>query len=412
MNVSVKIFISICLVALFLSCKNKKESININDEETTSLSSISFPSEKGSSLPYLFLDNNHLFLSWVTTEDSLTTLYFSEFVEDTWMAPEKITSGTDWFVNWADFPKVAKNGENILANYLKMSDTTTYAYDIFVLQKQEKSQWDSPLKIHKDTTKTEHGFVSMLPYGEESFFITWLDGRNTSGENHDQAGGGAMTLRGAILSKDGILSEEQELDTRTCDCCQTTAAITKNGPVVLYRDRSDAEVRDISIVRNVDGKWTQPKAIYNDNWEIFGCPVNGPSVATFDNTLAAAWFTGANNQAKVQVVFSKDNGESFLSPIQIDGGDPIGRVSIIMVDAENALISWVEAFGEDAKVQVVKVNSGGKVSTPFVVTDFSRSRASGFPQMQVLNNSVYFAWTNVEDTTTNIKVASRHLDAF
>jgi len=411
MNIFVKVSISICLVALFLSCKNKKESIQINDEETTSLSSISFPSEKGSSLPYLFLDKDHLFLSWVTTKDSITSLFFSEYVEDTWLAPIKITSGTDWFVNWADFPKVAKNGKNLLANYLKMSDTTTYAYDIFVIQKQDKNEWFSPFKIHSDTTKTEHGFVSMLPFGEESFFITWLDGRNTKIENHGHEGGGAMTLRGAILSKDGILSEEQELDNRICDCCQTTAAITKNGPVVLYRDRSETEIRDIYIVRNVDGKWTEPKAIYNDNWEIFGCPVNGPSVAAVENTLAAAWFTGANNQAKVQVIFSKDNGETFLTPIQIDGGNPLGRVSIVMVDAENALVSWVEAFGEDAKVQVVKVNSSGKVSSPFVVTDFSRSRASGFPQMKLLNNSVYFAWTNVEDTTTNIKVASIHIDA-
>ncbi|PKP25229.1 MAG: hypothetical protein CVU03_08895 [Bacteroidetes bacterium HGW-Bacteroidetes-2] len=402
--------ITICFALLFLSCKNEKQTIHLNDEAKTPIDYISFPSENGSSLPYMFIANNHLFISWVTTKDSLNSLYFSEFFENKWKKPEKIASGTDWFVNWADFPKVAKNGENLLANYLKMSDTTTYAYDIFVLQKQEKKEWSKPFKIHKDITKTEHGFVSMLPYGEESFFITWLDGRNTSGENHDQAGGGAMTLRGAILSKEGVLSEEQLLDSRICDCCQTTAAITKNGPVVLYRDRSDAEVRDISIVRNVDGKWIEPKTIHNDNWEIFGCPVNGPSAVAFESTLAVAWFTGANNQAKVQAVFSKDDGETFLSPIQMDGGDPIGRVAIVLLDEENALVSWVEAFGEEAKVQVVKINISGTVSTPFAIADFSKSRASGFPQMQVLNNVVYFAWTNVEETTSNIKVASINLD--
>ena len=62
-----------------------------------------------------------------------------------------------------------------------------------------------------------------------------------------------MTLRAAFIDKKGNKINEWELDGRVCDCCQTTAAITNDGPVVVYRDRSDDEVRDMSIVRYVNG---------------------------------------------------------------------------------------------------------------------------------------------------------------
>ncbi len=61
-----------------------------------------------------------------------------------------------------------------------------------------------------------------------------------------------MTIRGAIIDKQGNKSGEWELDNRVCDCCQTSTAITANGPIVVYRDRSDEEIRDISIVRLIN----------------------------------------------------------------------------------------------------------------------------------------------------------------
>ena len=134
---------------------------------------------------------------------------------------------------------------------------------------------------------------------------------------HDMEGeheaGGAMTLRSAIVNGKGIISQRTELDNRVCDCCQTSATMTTNGPVVVYRDRSEEEVRDISIVRNVNAKWTQPQTVGLDNWKIAACPVNGPSVDAIDNTVAVAWFTVTKGIGDVRVVFSQD-GEQ---PLQL-----------------------------------------------------------------------------------------------
>lgn len=63
----------------------------------------------------------------------------------------------------------------------------------------------------------------------------------------------AMNIRAARISNSEKMFNDTLLDSRTCDYCQTSAAISKNDPVVVYRDRTDDEIRDISIVREVNG---------------------------------------------------------------------------------------------------------------------------------------------------------------
>jgi hypothetical protein len=199
-----------------------------------------------------------------------------------------------------------------------------------------------------------------------------------------------MTLRGAVIGKDGSKSNEWELDNRVCDCCQTTAAITANGPVVIYRDRSDEEIRDMSIVRFVNGQWTEPKTIFPDNWKIAGCPVNGPRVDAIGNNLALAWFSSPDKKGQVNVVFSKDGGASFSSPIRVDEGETIGRVDIVLLNDKTAMVSWMEG----SSIKVAKIHADGTKEPSITIASSSQSRSSGFPQMTKSGNSILFAWTD------------------
>ena len=94
-------------------------------------------------------------------------------------------------------------------------------------------------------------------------------------------------------------------------------------PVVVYRDRSDEEIRDMSIVRYVNESWTSPKTIHADNWQIKACPVNGPRADAIGNNLAIAWFSMKDKKGEVKVVFSNDGGATFEEPIRIDEGNQL-----------------------------------------------------------------------------------------
>ena len=237
--------IVIIITLLITSCVSNSKS------DAPLVNYIESPSTNPSSLPNLFSNKNKTLLPWVEKVENSKEkkLRYTELINGKWGEPKDITFGNDWAVNWADFPAIAENNGQILSHTLKLSSKENFVYDIKLnLFNPANSEWTTDLTLNNDGKQAEHGFVTMLPYKENSFFVTWLDGRHTGGGGHgSEAPSGTMSIRAAEVSADGTIINDVELDNKTCDCCQTTAAITTNGPVVIYRDRSDEEIRDIRV---------------------------------------------------------------------------------------------------------------------------------------------------------------------
>ncbi len=399
-------FISI-MISLLVSCKtetSKSEPAVLVNNRHTAIIEIKNPSLINSSLPRLFSNGEDLLMSWIQNKDSIASLKYSKFNGINWTAPTEIISGSDWFVNWADFPAIADNNGSILTNILKKSAEGTYTYDIHLqLYSKQKNTWKNNILLNQDGIKSEHGFVSMLPYNNDSFFVTWLDGRTLVGVPKENE---QMTLRAAFIDAEGEISNDILLDDKTCECCNTAATMTSNGPIVAYRDRSDTEIRDISIVRFVNGNWTAPKNVYQDHWEIPGCPVNGPAIDSFNDAVALAWFTAENDNPRIQVSFSENQGETFGLQYRVDNGNAIGRVDIVMIDQNNAVVSWMEPDGIDTLIQILKVSSNGEKNIPITITKTRSERSSGFPQLELVGDRLYVAWTSLEDKKPTIKIVT------
>ncbi len=203
----------------------------------------------------------------------------------------------------------------------------------------------------------------------------------------------AWLLRYAAIDADGKLSDEAVLDERICECCQTSAALTSEGPVAVYRDRSEREVRDIHFVRRQGADWSAPRPIHADNWEINGCPVNGPSIAADGRKVAVAWFTGEGNSPRVQIAFSGDAGATFGTPVRVDDGEAMGRVDVVMLADGSALVCWMAGGAEGGANKVRRVGPDGALGPVSIIARSDVSRASGFPRMARLGDTVHFAWT-------------------
>jgi hypothetical protein len=250
--------------------------------------------------------------------------------------PGPIAAGDDFFANWADLPGVVAAADGSLtAHWLAKTGEETYAYSIFLARSTDGGVSWTPLgRLNDDDTPTEHGFVSYVA-ADDGVRAFWLDGRA-------MAEGGPMSLRTAVITDQ--VGPDEVLDERVCECCSTDAAMTSTGPVVVARDRSESEIRDISIVRRVDGDWSRAQPIHADAWQIDGCPVNGPEIAADGDLVAVAWFTAAGAEPRVQMAISHDAGASFGRPVLIDGEGPLGRVDVVL-DGKEAVVSWL-AFGD------------------------------------------------------------------
>jgi hypothetical protein len=357
--------------------------------------SLPSPAGPGAAQPNVAVGRDgRVYLSWLEPADSGHALRLSVLERGRWSAPRTIRTGRDFFVNWADFPSVEPlGGDRLAAHWLQRTGAGTYAYGVRVaLSRDGGRTWSAPVTPHRDATQTEHGFVALWSEGG-TLGAAWLDGRKYDKAGHDPSN--EMMLVSATVAPDGTLGAETRLDERTCDCCQNAAAVTAAGPIVVYRDRSPEEIRDVYVTRRVGGKWTPGVAVHADGWKIAACPVNGPAVAAVGRRAAVAWFTGANESPKVQVAFSDDAGATFAAPVRVDGGQPGGRVDVALVDGgRSALVTWIERTGgESVAVRMRRVARDGALGAPVTIATSSAARASGFPRMAVAGADVVLAWT-------------------
>jgi hypothetical protein len=372
------------------------------EDERFELRSLDSPAGAGSGEPNLAARDGRVFLSWLEPAgEGVHALRFAVRDDTAWSRPRTIAAGSGFFVNWADFPSVAALPDGRLAaHWLVRSGPGRYAYDVHIATSADGGEtWSPSVVPHRDGTETEHGFASLFPWHDGTLAAVWLDGRNFAGaaDDHGHGSGADMTLRFTTIGADGAAAPETLLDPRICECCQTSAALTARGPIVVYRDRSTEEVRDISIVRFADGAWTAPRTVHRDGWQITGCPVNGPAAAAEGDRVAVAWFTAANDSPRVHVAFSADAGASFAVPARVDDGDPIGRVDLVLLDNGDALVSWVERVGEEAEIRLRRVSPAGARGTARTISGTAAARASGFPRMVRNGDELVIAWTEAGD---------------
>jgi len=365
------------------------------------LEPLSPPLGEGSLWPGLSTQGDKVVLSWQESDGGDAWSVKTAIIDEAGWGPAhtvaRSTEERGFFVNWSDFASVEILGSDLLvAHWLVRGPDGGYDYGIRVARSTDGGlMWTEPWSPHTDRTRTVHGFVSKFPLDDGGIGLVWLDARNSVDMGGKKGIPGAMALRYRSLDRDGVPGSELLLDERVCDCCQTDVAVSASGPVVVYRDRSEGEVRDIYVTRLVDGQWTEGTPVYRDGWVIAACPVNGPAVAARGDELAVAWFTGAGNERKAQVAFSSDGGVHFGEPIRVDDGTSLGRVDVLWLENGSALVMWVERRPRVAEILVRQVWPDGKIGEEMFVTTTSAGRDSGFPQMvQDGRGRVVFAWTD------------------
>jgi hypothetical protein len=362
------------------------------------------PGEIGSRYANFYQDNTgRVYMSWIVgIEEDIFAMQYSTFFEGRWTMPQTIRVGTEFFVNWADFPSVVgKDGEVVAAHWLRKIDGGPYAYNVNIaFPAENQRRWTDPITPHLDGTATEHGFVSLEPLGENRVLAIWLDGRETEGRDHHEYEdfSKAMTLRSAEVSSDGTISRKRVIDHAVCDCCQTDLVAVDGGFLAVYRDRTEDEIRDISIARydTGTGEWSEPRPVWNDGWEIRACPVNGPRIDAHEDRVAVAWYTMAGGEGRVKLAISSDSGETFNEPIVVAGEESISRVDTFITSEGSVFVSWMEARGELARVMVRELKPDGSLSRPLHVGTTESARASGFPRMVQTGDQILVTWTQTD----------------
>ena len=291
---------------------------------------------------------------------------------------------------------------------VKSDVSKPYAYDILTTRSADAGETWSTLEIlHADGTQTEHGFVSLLPDGDDRALAVWLDARRSAapaGAGEHDHGGAHTSLRTAVLTRSGIV-ERRELDDLTCDCCRTSLARGPTGPVVLYRDRTVHEIRDIlSVTRGASG-WGEPTQTLPDNWQIAGCPVNGPAVIPRPDGLLASWPTQADGTPTLRLARWSAGGWEAL-PTLDRGPDVLARVDLASWGDDTALATWIGG-GEEPhaghRLFVALLDDTGTVLERHVVSELPAGRGTGMPRIASRDGRALLVWTLPGETGPRLR---------
>jgi hypothetical protein len=360
---------------------------------------IAAPAGDYSAQPHLSVQGDRLILSWLErTGGATVALKFAERTATGWTDARTAASGDEWFVNWADVPSVVRLADGSLAaHWLQISGTDSYAYDVrLAFSRDDGRTWSTSTTPHHDGAPVEHGFASLFQAPGAGLGLVWLDGRAMKASKPGEEPEGSMALRAAVFDPQGAQVSETLVDDLVCECCPTAVAVTSDGPIVAFRNRSKDEIRDIYVSRQAGGKWSEPVPVHDDGWQLNACPVNGPALSASGRNVAIAWFTVASDQGRVFAAFSSDAGKTFGQPIRVDEAGALGRVDVELLADGAAVVSWIESANGRSEFRVRRVERTGTPAESANVAGISATRASGYPRLARVGNELIVAWTDAE----------------
>ena len=362
------------------------------------------PAAAGSASPDLSIaPDGRLLLSWINQQEGRrNALQFGSYTDKGgWQSqPRTVAVGRSLLANWADTPHLLATADGALwMQWLQTSPDGPGAYDTVLARSRDGGlTWTQLTRVNNDELAAEHGFAALWAEGQDRIGIAWLDGRAQAAPHeagHD--GAAAMQLRANGFDLDLQRGTDSVLDTMTCDCCQTDVAMTTKGPLVVYRDRSEDEIRDIAVVRRTAGRWSAPVSVHADGWKIAGCPVNGPAIAATGNDAVVGWYSEAGDAPALRLALTTDAGDTFAAPVVVDSGKQVlGRVDVAM-DTSQAWVAWLRetASGQTLMLARYAPDLSRELQRIEVAKLEGRGHATGSPKLVVDSTAAWLVWTDV-----------------
>jgi hypothetical protein len=365
------------------------------------VSRLAFPGAVGSAQPRLTSDlDGAPLMSWLEPAGEETALKYARFDGQVFGEPGEVVRSDRMFVNWADFPSVTPISDDLwFAHWLKRQPGSSN-YDIAAMISVDGGvSWTEAEQMNEDETEAEHGFVSVFPWNE-GIAAFWLDGRelaNWSFDDPDALLG--VSLRFARYDAGGTVTERRIFDELVCDCCQPDVAMTPAGPLVIYRNRTEDEIRDVVVRRYLDGAWSDAVDLGKEGWHIEGCPVNGPVIAARDGEVVAVWYTAGEGRPRVRMARSADSGASFAPAVDVDARGALGQTGVVIGADGRAVISWWRRNMEQGGIDLIvrAYERDGSAGDEVLVAHESIGQVVDVPQIIAAGDAYLVAWTTLDD---------------
>jgi hypothetical protein len=231
--------------------------------------------------------------------------------------------------------------------------------------------------IHDSAFSGARGWESLTADSDGRVHAVWLDGRDAEKKMAEMAAAGhahkglpPQDIYHAAIGPDGRISESL-IATGVCFCCKTAVAADGRGGVyAAWRHVFPGSMRDIAFAKSSDGRRFGPLVkVSEDNWELNGCPEDGPAMAIDRaGVIHIAWTTLINEGEQQKALFyaTSRDGKTFSRRARVptDGVTNPGHPQIVLATDRGATIVWDETANRSRRISMNHAFPSGTFGTP------------------------------------------------
>jgi hypothetical protein len=257
------------------------------------------------------------------------------------------------------------------------------------------------------------GWATLGVDDDGTVHMLWLDGRAsvkpeaTAGapmHHHDPR----QDIYHATWRQAGGITEKRVAE-NVCFCCKTALALSRGRVHAAWRQIYPGSIRDIAFARTAAGAgtFTPSTRVSADNWELDGCPDDGPSVAVDEaGSTRIVWPTLVPGPTPRKGIFyaASNDGASFTPRLQLDSGeaDP-AHPQIAMTSGGTSVAVWDEIADGSRRIVLRRVDNAGRPGSQEIL---SADAGGIYPAVVAVPDGFVVAWTKQArgDATRQIQV--------
>lgn len=266
---------------------------------------------------------------------------------------------------------------------------------VYATSKNGGQTWTAPKPVHADTKAgVVRGFFDATVLANGEVAVAYLN--DIEGKAHSR------DLR-LVTSKGDAFGPEKIIEPFVCDCCPMSLLVDDRGALHVYYRENKANIRDLDHLVSTDhgATFSTPTRLYEDNWQITGCPHSGPTSVRYGNSALVAWYSGTTTNSPGIRVVTQEGKRLFV----LD--EPTAKNSWLAASPKAAVLVWEQASdkGESPATALALRSiapSGGVSETRWVVASENATNATAL----VVDDQVIVAYeVKRPDKKNGIKVS-------
>jgi hypothetical protein len=217
---------------------------------------------------------------------------------------------------------------------------------------------------------------------------------------------------GLYYRSDDAASVEHEIASTVCYCCKTALAAGGGRLYAAWRAVYPGSIRDIAAATSADGGRTfgEPSRVSQDNWQIAGCPDDGPAIALDAHGGAhIVWPTLLEGPDPVGALFyaTSGDGRAYSTRVRVPtlGGSKPTHPQIVAAPDGTIVLAWDEVPPDGVRTAAVSVvETRGSTRVPGRPVPLNDGAAASYPVLAATSRGIVAAWTSGPSSSSTIAI--------